>query len=171
MHTLRRARVALVAGLVVVALAACVSPPQQQAIDLVNASRRDNGLPALTAHAQLVAKAQAWADKLAQDGRLSHSDLRIGITVPHNALGENVGFASSIEAVQQDFMQSPGHRANILDPRYQNVGTGVARVGDRVYVVKEFMQPAWAGVGHLLGRFLESTWTTRGSNASSSASS
>lgn len=39
--------------------------------------------------------------------------------------GENIGVGTSIDSVETAFMNSPEHRANILDPSYRHVATGV----------------------------------------------
>ena len=119
-------------------IAAC-TPEQQQLMDLVNQSRAEAGVPALTMHLSAMDKAQAWADHMASEGRISHSNLRDGITGEWRQLGENVAMAPSIEAAHQALMDSPGHRANILNPEFNFGGTGHA-IGDDglVYVVQVF---------------------------------
>ena len=86
-------------------------------------------------------KAQAWADQLSRQGYLSHSRLTDGNwSTSWTKLGENVGYAWSLEQAQSAFMNSAPHRANILDRNYNKVGTGVAQGGDgRMWVVQEFM--------------------------------
>jgi cysteine-rich secretory family protein len=47
-------------------------------------------------------------------------------------MGENVAQADSAEAAHQGLMESPGHRANMLNPKFTHVGIGVApRANDR----------------------------------------
>jgi uncharacterized protein YkwD len=54
-------------------------------------------------------------------------------------LGENVGRGPSIDAVYDGFLQSPAHRANLLDSAFNWVGTGTAVAADgTVYVVQVF---------------------------------
>jgi uncharacterized protein YkwD len=63
------------------------------------------------------------------DGRIS----RAGYLVSAHAftIGENIaaggGRQGSPEAIVEDWMHSPPHRANILDPSYRDAGVGVAR--------------------------------------------
>ncbi len=38
-------------------------------------------------------------------------------------LGENVGMGGSIDQIHVAYMNSPGHRANILDPAFNQIGT------------------------------------------------
>ena len=105
----------------------------------INASRTSRGLSRLAMNRTLATKAQGWAQHLAAIGRLEHSDLTAGVPSNWRALAENVGYYTTLANVHQAFMDSPGHRANILGP-YTFVGTGVARAGSRVYVVHVFMR-------------------------------
>lgn len=142
----RRSIARLVAGATLVlalALAACqpaATPEQEQVRAALNASRTAQRLPALLAHGQAQSKAQAWAEKLARDGRLSHSRLSDGISVRWCNLGENVGMGGSIAAVQNAYMSSPDHRNNILDTKWTGVGTGYAKRGTTVYTVQVFIR-------------------------------
>jgi hypothetical protein len=91
-----------------------------------NTARISAGLPALIENAQLDAVAQAWANKLAAAGVLSHNPaIRTQVT-NWTVLGENVGMAGDVPTVQNAFMHSPEHKANILDPRYTQMGVGSA---------------------------------------------
>jgi uncharacterized protein YkwD len=111
---------------------------QQRVAELVNDTRAAHGLRGLTLNRTLAKKAQGWAEHLAAIGHLEHSDLTAGVPSGWAALGENVGYLTTIAEVHQEFMGSSGHRANILG-HWTNIGTGVARRGQWVYVVQEFM--------------------------------
>jgi hypothetical protein len=52
--------------------------------------------------------------------------------------GENVALDYDAEHGHQHLMLSPPHRANLLNPRYNVVGLGVVRNGDRLYIVQDF---------------------------------
>ena len=84
------------------------------------------------------AKAQAWAQHLAATKSLAHSNLTDGISGNWNTLGENVGFASSVDGAHAGFMNSPKHRDAILSPSYTSVGIGAAQNGGIWYVVQVF---------------------------------
>jgi uncharacterized protein YkwD len=127
-------------------LSGCLTQDQQTVQSLINADRTANGVATLTDYAAADAKAQAWADHLALDPSvppvLTHTTLADGYqagTWCH--LGENVGAGPSIESIEPAFMASPLHRANILDPNYDHVGTGVAKnaTSGYVFVVQEFV--------------------------------
>ena len=87
---------------------------------------------------RLVAKAHEWAATMAASRDVRHSNLTAGVGSGWVALGENVGCAGSVAKVHSLFMSSSVHRSLVLDPRMTKVGTGVAVVGGRVYVVQVF---------------------------------
>lgn len=91
-----------------------------------NAARAAAGLPALQRNAQLDAVAQAWAQHLAATNVLAHNPGLRSQVSNWSVLGENVGRAGDIPSVQRAFMNSPEHRANILDRRYTLMGVGAA---------------------------------------------
>lgn len=143
--TRRRAtrKAAVLAGLVavvVMALGAC-SPEENRGLELVNQSRASAGLPGLPLNIDLYFKAQGWSQQLAGSQSLRHSNLAEGNGYRWCRLGENVGYGYSMEQVHNAFMNSSGHRANILDRSFNRVGVGVTRDGGgRYWVVQEFMQ-------------------------------
>ncbi|MEY2477396.1 MAG: hypothetical protein QOG87_2711 [Actinomycetota bacterium] len=58
-------------------------------------------------------------------------------------LGENVGMGPNVDQVHVALMNSPGHKANILEPAFSIVGMGVVRSGDgMVYITQDFVQPS-----------------------------
>ncbi|HUP75617.1 MAG TPA: CAP domain-containing protein [Acidimicrobiales bacterium] len=129
--------IALFAAVALV-LSAC-SPQQVDSFQRINYDRTDNGLVGLSINDTLMAKAQAWSDYLASMGTLRHSQLAESVDPGWWILGENVGFGPSIEAVEQAFMRSPGHRANILNPEFNWAGTGVTVSSNgTVFVVQVF---------------------------------
>jgi uncharacterized protein YkwD len=112
-----------------------------------NAARAAAGLPALQRNAQLDAVAQAWAQHLASTNVLAHNPGLRSQVSNWSVLGENVGRAGDIPSVQRAFMNSPEHRANILDPRYTQMGVGAAvstfpSCGcQQLWVVVDFKRP------------------------------
>jgi uncharacterized protein YkwD len=131
--------VALVA--VATLLSGCFgTPDQESSFGLMNNDRVAHGEAGLFPHGALLAKAQAWADHLASINALEHSSLPSGVSTCWQTLGENVGYGSSISAVENAFMASSPHRANLLNSSFAYAGTGVAYRGSRVFVVQVFMQ-------------------------------
>lgn len=136
----RRFAGVVVAGLISVALlAGCLSEDQVTAQTLINNSRSSNGVRKLADYAPSDTKAQNWANYLAGRGSLAHSTLTDGYqSGTWCRLGENVGMGPSLSAIHNAFMNSPSHRANIVNANYDHVGTGVTKRGNTYYVVQEF---------------------------------
>lgn len=130
----------LVALALVVALVGSACTKNQESWEssqLVNAERQNRGMEGLALDVNLVSKAQAWAEQMARTGQVSHSNLRDGAP-GFRYLGENVGWARSVGEMHSLFMASSSHRATIVSGRYTKVGTGVAIVNGRYYVVQVF---------------------------------
>lgn len=142
MRNTHRPRILMVAMAAVLAvlLTACLSSGQSAVGQELNSDRTANGRRSLPNHSALDKKAQAWAEKLARDNKLSHSTLSSGAPSCWKALGENVGYGPSVASVQDAYMGSSGHRANILDTKWNYVGVGHAVRGDRVFTVQVFMK-------------------------------
>lgn len=140
----RRQRMALILAvpLLALGLAACNPSPEQDAVRAhVNQSRQAQGVPAIGDDLTARLKAQAWAERLADAGSLSHSQLSAGLdALPWTAVAENVGRGPSIDQTHASYMASPRHRANILDRRWDRIGTGHAVGRDGlVYTVQVFV--------------------------------
>jgi len=92
----------------------------------VNQVRAYYGLHGLSANASLNTTAQACADRMASSGQMTHSAYTGGWLY----WGENIaeGYGSSV-AVFNAWMASPGHRANILEPSYTQMGIGHVSAG------------------------------------------
>ena len=56
-------------------------------------------------------------------------------------VGENVGYGPDALTVHVAFMNSPAHKANILDRDYTEVGIGAVTVDGRVWVAEVFRRP------------------------------
>ena len=124
-----------------------------QVVTLTNAERSDRGQTPLRANPQLMRAAQIHAEQMARAGKMAH-DLP-NTAYPHTEdrlaaahyrwgmYGENVAEGQSSAAhVVRNWMDSPGHRKNILNPAYTELGTGYAvdRAG-RPYFVQVFGRP------------------------------
>jgi uncharacterized protein YkwD len=151
MLRIRRLAPFFVLVLAALLLAGCMSAEARVSFDRLNVLRTERGVPALVEDPQLVDKAEQWAQRLASDGTLRHSDLLSGIDPSRwGFLGENVGVAggspdvvSMVQAVQDAFERSAPHLANAVDGRFTHAGVGVAVSADsRVFVVQSFGQAA-----------------------------
>lgn len=137
--TARRRVAAAVLIVCVSLLAACMRVDQTQALQAMNSDRTVNSLRALPTQADAQRKAQAWAERLAREQTLYHSTLSDGINVRWCSIGENMGYGSSISSIEDAFMNSAGHRANILASKWNGAGVGVAYNGRTVYTVQVFL--------------------------------
>ena len=111
---------------------------------MVNQTRAEHGLQPLAENLTLDLKADDWAKHLRSICDLEHSRLADGAPSNWLKLGENVGFGGDIDQVHKAYLESPGHRANILDPAFNAMGAA-AVWGDcdgwhRVFTVQVFMK-------------------------------
>jgi uncharacterized protein YkwD len=118
---------------------------------LVNADRAANGLPPLDYDPSLLGIARIRASAQ-QGGPLSHLDglgqlafvsLLANWEVPYILAGENLArhnrnSSSVVEALERALMNSPTHRANILEPTFQVLAVGEAREGDGIAFAQIF---------------------------------
>lgn len=122
------------------ALSGCLSLTQNQVHSELNADRGAQRLRTLSIQSDAQAKAQAWAEKLARENKLYHSTLSDGIRTRWCALGENVGYGANVPVIEDAYMGSDGHRANILSTTWNGVGVGYAKNGNRVFTVQVFIK-------------------------------
>lgn len=116
-------------------------------VSLANQSRAAEGLGGLVHNSALDAVALDWAYQMAANGALSHN--------PHTCdqipggwmrCGENVaqGYSSGV-AVHEGWMNSPGHRANILGD-YTDIGVALIESGGTTWGVQVFATYAGSGL-------------------------
>jgi uncharacterized protein YkwD len=108
--------------------------------DLFNAMNQDRanaGLPPLADNSQLDGLAGSWSSQMASDNLLHHQDLASILYSPgyqdFHTLGENIIVAPgsySAQELESAWMNSPPHRANILNGGFNSVGLGVFRGPD-----------------------------------------
>jgi uncharacterized protein YkwD len=122
--------------------------PEQQLFNLLNLERQHHGLRLLQWDSHLAEAARIHAQKMARAGDISHRyagepDLterarRMGALF--KAIAENVALAETPEEIHLALMNSPGHRANILNGEYNAVGVGAVQVGKELFVTEDFAQ-------------------------------
>jgi uncharacterized protein YkwD/uncharacterized membrane protein required for colicin V production len=110
---------------------------ETQMLTLLNRARTENGLEPLTVDPTIRDVARGYSTTMFQEGFFAHIDqngatpfdrMRAG-GARFSAAGENLALAPSVQIAHDGLMNSPGHRANILNPRYRRVGIGVADGG------------------------------------------
>jgi uncharacterized protein YkwD len=106
---------------------------------LLNGDRTNNGLPPLAKHSTLVSLARWRSKDMVDRDYFSHTILGTNYQVYHwydssglswSSGGENIGYnngysdADSPIKINEGFMASSGHRANILNPDWSHGGVG-----------------------------------------------
>jgi len=117
---------------------------------LVNQDRAANGVAGLRFSGALARVAQYRAQDMLNRGYFSHYDPATGQLafsalmhlwgIPYTTAGENIAWSTnpSMAAINTMFMNSPEHRANILNGAYHQAGIGVAGNGAKIMVVEVF---------------------------------
>lgn len=136
--TMRKVLAPVAAVLVALLLAAC-TPEESDAVVQVNAFREANALAPFAWEEGAYAKARAWSEKMADDGHLSHSKLSDGVPGGWKTLGENVAYAGSVDGALRALERSPGHRANLLNPRYDRIAIGIIERNGTFWVTQVFL--------------------------------
>ena len=113
-----------------------------------NRERAVHGLSPLKWNALLSEAAQRHAVLLAQRNALSHQfpgEPNLATRAAHegarfSTIAENVALGPSAERLHEQWMKSPPHRANLLDPQMNSVGIGIARRGETLFAVEDFAE-------------------------------
>lgn len=111
---------------------------ESEVVRLVNIERRKNGLSPLSEDWQLSRVARYKSEDMRDRGYFSHTsptygspfDMMKSFGISYRSAGENIAKGqSSPEAVVRAWMNSPGHRANILSKSFTHIGVGYAKSG------------------------------------------
>ncbi|SDO11132.1 CAP domain-containing protein [Alkalicoccus daliensis] len=125
------------------------TPIEEEILKLTNEERAAEGIDPLEFHSELREVAMVKAEDMHINNYFAHESpehgdpfqmiLEAGITF-RNA-GENIAYGQpSAEEVIKEWMESPGHRENIMNENYTHLGVGYYE-GGRTYYVQMFMQP------------------------------
>ncbi|MEH6852921.1 CAP domain-containing protein [Bacillus pseudomycoides] len=119
---------------------------EQKVVDLTNAERAKQGLPALKVDAQLSKVARVKSEDMQKNHYFDHTsptygspfDMMKQFGISYRSAGENIAQGQrSPEEVVQAWMNSAGHRANILNNGYTHIGVGYVESGN--YWTQEFI--------------------------------
>jgi uncharacterized protein (TIGR03000 family) len=123
---------------------------ERDILDRTNAERKKKDLPELKANPKLIAAARKHTENMARQDKLAHEldgkkpiDRAKDGGYPGTFIGENVACGlMSAEELVKGWMNSEGHRKNILDPTYTEIGIGVAKAANgTVYYTQLFGKP------------------------------
>ncbi|SRR5579875_173175 len=134
---------------------AAVEPDERKILDLVNAQRAKAGLAPLKISRRLTTAARGHSYDMALRGYFSHLSAD-GIGPERRIRNCGVQSAETGENIYEDdftdhrllarrtvqaWMQNPGHRQNMLSPRFDETGVGAVRTADgATYVTEDFVR-------------------------------
>lgn len=119
----------------------------RQILNLVNEERAAAGLSALTLDSSLTDAAQLKAQDMADNNYFSHTSPTYGtpfqmlssLGISYKTAGENIAKGQkSADAVMTAWMNSEGHKANILNSGYGKLGVGYVNQNGTTYWVQIF---------------------------------
>lgn len=115
------------------AAVSALSAGEARMIELVNGERAHAGLAPLRLDLELSAVARAHSRDMADreyfahvnpDGQSPFDRMRAA-GIDYRTAAENIARAGSVDVAHRLLMDSPGHHANILDPRQARIGIGI----------------------------------------------
>ena len=121
-----------------------LSSDEKEVFDLINKQRTNNGLSALKIDAEVLNVARIKAKDMVNNNYFSHNsptygspfDMLKSFKVTYKTAGENIAGNSSNSAAVTAWMNSSGHKANILNSSFNYTGIGVVNSSKygKVYV-------------------------------------
>lgn len=123
-----------------------LSAYEQKVVDLTNQERAKNGLPPLKVDLTLSKMAHEKSRDMSANGYFSHTsptygspfDMMKQYGITYRYAGENIAMGQKTpEEVVNGWMNSAGHRANILNPNYNYIGVGYVAQGN--YWTQDFI--------------------------------
>ena len=124
--------------------------PEQILFRSANRERTARGLAPLAWNAALAEAARQHALLLARQNALSHqfpgeaglADRAARGGARFSTIAENVALGPSAESLHQQWMKSPPHRANLLDPQLNSAGIAVTKRNGTLFAVEDFSETA-----------------------------
>ncbi|MCR3757750.1 CAP domain-containing protein [Clostridium felsineum] len=123
---------------------------ENQVIKLVNIQRAKYGLAPLKANIQLMNVARIKSRDMLTKNYFSHMSPTFGSTfslltrygLSYAAAGENIAYGyTNAGSVMNGWMNSPGHRANILGKSYREIGVGAVKSSSgKIYWTQVFIK-------------------------------
>jgi len=121
---------------------------EQRVLDLVNVERGKEGLSPLRMHSELSKVAYEKSKDMAIYDYFDHTSPNYGspfqmmkeFGIKYNYAGENIAMGHPTpEAVVKAWMESPGHRANIMNRNFGNLGVGIYNDNGTIYWTQMFI--------------------------------
>ncbi|MDV4150162.1 CAP domain-containing protein [Clostridium sp. AL.422] len=126
---------------------------EQAIFQRVNQERSAAGLPALSYNTTMEHYARVKSKDMGDNGYFSHEDQQGNLitvkmqadSISYRAWGENIAYIKGMTGnsalatrFMDNWMNSPGHKANILSTKFSSIGVGVYKIGDAYYATQEF---------------------------------
>lgn len=119
---------------------------QLEMLSYINAARSEAGVTALVLDKALCDGAYLKSKDMAVNNYFSHTsptygspfDMMRSQGISYRAAGENIALNSSVKGAHDAFMNSAGHRANILSNNFGKIGLGFYQEGNSLYVTQWF---------------------------------
>lgn len=106
---------------------------------MMNEVRSNHSVRRLKVTQRLSKMARKHSSRMAERGELYHSNLRRMLRgFDYRVVGENVGYAGSLDQLLDAFLDSPPHAENLLG-RWRRTGVGVVWRGGKVWVTQLFL--------------------------------
>jgi uncharacterized protein YkwD len=106
---------------------------------MMNEVRSNHSVRRIKLTERLSKIARRHSSRMAERGELYHSNLRRTFRgINYRVVGENVGYAGSLDQLLEAFLDSPPHAQNLLG-KWRRTGVGVVWKGDRVWVTQLFL--------------------------------
>jgi uncharacterized protein YkwD len=122
-------------------IAGALPKGEWKALDLVDKKRKKSDRSELRVCDDLNRVAERWSIRMARSERLRHNpDARHQIS-RWSRYAENVGTASSVKGAMKAFLDSPGHKRNMLSGRYTETGIGIIHDEGRFWITQVFRRP------------------------------
>ena len=114
-----------------------ITAEEMQMVNLVNQERAKAGLAPLAVELNLVQIARIKSQDMVANNYFGHTSPTFGSTFNlidargfvYRVGGENIAGAADVQTAFQMLMNSPGHRANIMNPSYNRIGVGIVHGG------------------------------------------
>ena len=111
-----------------------LSATEMEVVRLVNIERQKGGLAPFTASSELSNVARKKSEDMAKNNYFSHTsptygspfDMMKSFGIKYNTAGENIAKGqATAQSVVTGWMNSPGHRDNIMNPKFNKIGVGL----------------------------------------------
>ncbi|MBX4266128.1 serine protease [Clostridium estertheticum] len=122
---------------------------EKEVVTLVNQERAKQGLAPLTDNVKLSNVARTKSEDMVAKNYFDHTsptygspfDMMKQFGITYKAAGENIAMGQqTASSVMTSWMNSPGHKANILSKNFTDIGVGVAKdKSGAIYWTQEFI--------------------------------